>query len=129
MRTKMRPKDVVGLSIRTNATKGTVSKRRKTYYNKVLENTFGPVSRSIFFLKNGPNPASFCLFSFFSHAKYSINLTINYKSIDGVLGTRPQGSRIVGTDEFTELWRPPKRSKFYHMVIFILSCCHKQIEE
>ena len=31
------------------------------------------------FLKNGPNPAPFCLFSFFSHYndKYSPNLTIN----------------------------------------------------
>ena len=30
-------------------------------------------------LKNGPNPASFCLFSFFSqyNDKYSTNLTIN----------------------------------------------------
>ena len=35
------------------------------------------------------------------------------KSIDGVLGTRTQGSRMVGTDESTELWRHPKRSKFY----------------
>ena len=63
-----------------------------------------------FFLKNGPNPASFCLFLFFfSHCKekYSTNLTINYKSIDGVLGTQTRGSRMVGTDESTELWRHP----------------------
>ena len=32
-----------------------------------------------FFLKNGPNPTSFCLFSFFSHDKYSTN-TINEKA-------------------------------------------------
>ena len=36
---------------------------------------------------NGPNPASFCLFLFFSHEKYSTKLTINGKRIDGVLGT------------------------------------------
>ena len=32
-----------------------------------------------FFFLNGPNPASFCLFSFFSqyNDKYSTNLTIN----------------------------------------------------
>ena len=53
----------------------------------------------------GSNPASFCLFSFFSHDKYSTNLTINDKSIDSVLGTRTQGGRMVGTDESTELWR------------------------
>ena len=32
-----------------------------------------------FFKKNGSNPASFCLFSFFSHDKYSAN-TINEKT-------------------------------------------------
>ena len=56
---------------------------------------------------NGPNLASFCLFSFFSHDKYSTNLTINYKSVDGVLGTRTWGGRIVGADKSTELWRHP----------------------
>ena len=53
--------------------------------------------------KNWPNSASFCLFSFFSHYKYSTN-TINDKSVDGVLGTRTRGGRIVGADESTELW-------------------------
>ena len=56
--------------------------------------------------KNGPNPVSFCLFSFFSHDKYSTN-TINEKSVDGVLGTRTRGGRMVGADESTELWRHP----------------------
>ena len=53
--------------------------------------------------ENGPNPASFCLFSFFSQDKYSTNLTINEKSVDGVLGIRAQGGRKVGADESTEL--------------------------
>ena len=29
------------------------------------------------------------------------------KSIDGVLGIRTRGHRMVGADETTELWRPP----------------------
>ena len=49
---------------------------------------------------NGPNPASFCLFLFFSHHKYSTN-SINDKSIDGVFWTQTQGSRMVGADEST----------------------------
>ena len=35
--------------------------------------------------------------------KYSSNLTINDKSIDGVLGTRTRGVRMEGADESTEL--------------------------
>ena len=31
-----------------------------------------------------------------------------YKSLDGVLGIRTRGRRMVGTDETTELWRPPR---------------------
>ena len=58
-----------------------------------------------FNISNGPNPASFCLFLFFLHDKYSTN-TINDKSVDGVLGTQTQGDRMVGTDESTELWHP-----------------------
>ena len=34
-------------------------------------------------------------------------ITINDKSVDGVLGTQTRGGRMVGTDESTELWRPP----------------------
>ena len=43
----------------------------------------------------------------FSHDKYSTNLTINDKSVDGVVGTRTWGGRMVGADEITELWWPP----------------------
>ena len=38
---------------------------------------------------------------------FSTNLTINYKSVDGVLGTQAQGGRMVGADKSTELWRHP----------------------
>ena len=53
----------------------------------------------------------FVLFSFLSHDKYSTNLTINYKSIDGVLGTQTRGGRMVGADGSTELWPNEKFNK------------------
>ena len=63
------------------------------------------------FLKNGPNPASFCFFFvLFSHCKYkySTNWTLNYKSIDGVLRSKTRCSRMEGADKSTELWWHPK---------------------
>ena len=59
------------------------------------------------FFKKWAKPGLFLFISFFSHDKYSTNLTINDKSIDGVLGTRTRGGRMVGADESTELWRHP----------------------
>ena len=41
-----------------------------------------------YFFKKGPNPASFCLFSFFSHDKYS-TYTINKKALMACLGLVP----------------------------------------
>ena len=38
------------------------------------------------------------------HVTISIQIE---KSIDGVLGIQTRGSRMVGIDETTELWRPP----------------------
>ena len=57
----------------------------------------------LFFYKNGPYPASF------SHRmdKYSTNLTINDKSVYGMLGSRTRGGRMEGADKSTELWRHP----------------------
>ena len=46
-----------------------------------------------------PIPASFCLFSPFSHHKSNIN----WKSIDAVLGDRTRGRKMVGADGSTEL--------------------------
>ena len=43
------------------------------------------------------------LFLFFSQDKYSTNLTINDKNVEGVLGTQTQGGRMVGIDESTDL--------------------------
>ena len=61
---------------------------------------------------------SFWLFLFFSHDKYSTNFTIIYKRVDGVLGTRTRGSRMVGADESTELWRQPNINFVVILVIF-----------
>ena len=44
----------------------------------------------------------FVYFSLFSRDKHSSNLTINDKSIDGVLGTRTQGGGLIGADKSTE---------------------------
>ena len=45
---------------------------------------------------NGPNPTSFCLFSFFSQCKdkYNTNLTIKYSSVDSGLWSRTWGGII-----------------------------------
>ena len=39
--------------------------------------------------------ASFCLFSYFLHEKYSKKLTINDENIDGVLRSQTRGGRMV----------------------------------
>ena len=55
--------------------------------------------------------ASFCLFSLFSW--YNFNNT-NWKSVDGVLGIQTRGRKMVGTDETTELWRPPQKFGLFY---------------
>ena len=60
------------------------------FYDEIAEN--GSV---------GPIPASFYLFSSFSH--YNLNNT-NWKSVDGVLGIWTRSRWMVGADETTELW-------------------------
>ena len=49
---------------------------------------------------NGPNLASFCLYPFFSHDKYSTKFT-NDESLDGVFVTRTRDGRIIGAEEST----------------------------
>ena len=46
------------------------------------------------------------LFVYFRSFRIIISIQIE-KSIDGVLGIRTRGRRMVGADETTELWRPP----------------------
>ena len=72
---------------------------------------------NVFLKKMGQSRPLFCLFSFFS--SYNFNNT-NWKSIDGVLGIGTRGRRMVGTDETTELWRPPEMMNVFICVIFNL---------
>ena len=80
-----------------------LSKALTTQENVLIDSPLQHLEDVITFL-NGPNPASFCLFLFFLQYKYSTNLTINDRSIDGVLGIRTQDSRVVGVDESTDLY-------------------------
>ena len=57
--------------------------------------------------KNWTNPASTFLTS------HDTNLTINDKSVDGVLGSRTLGGRMEGADESTEVWRHRKGTSFF----------------
>ena len=70
------------------------------------------------------------LFTFilFSHRKdkYSTNLTINEKNIDGVHGSQTQGDNMEGGDESTELWRHPFNihlRRHVEIVLTIPFCC------
>ena len=40
---------------------------------------------------------------------YAMLIFKKKKSVDGVLGIRNWGRRMVGADETTELWRPPAK--------------------
>ena len=66
----------------------------------------------LFFFKNGPILAFFLIFSSFSHSNsnyiYKLINVNGQKIVFGVLAIRTRGRRMVGTDETTELWRPPK---------------------
>ena len=48
------------------------------------------------------------LFVYFLSFLVTISIQIE-KSIDGALGIQTWGQRMVGADETTELWRPPKQ--------------------
>ena len=54
-------------------------------------------------------PLFLFIFVLFSHRmdKYSTILTINEKSVDGMLGSQTQGGNMEGGDESTELWQHP----------------------
>ena len=54
-------------------------------------------------LKMGQSRPLFCYFRSFL---VTISIQIE-KSVDGVLGIRTRGRRMVGADETMELWRPP----------------------
>ena len=90
------------------------------YENETYTSQHMQMPMSILFLKKWAKPGLFLFISFFSHDKYSRNLTINDKSIDGVFGTRTRGGRMVGTDESTELWRHPPILICYTLELFFL---------
>ena len=51
---------------------------------------------------------------------YNFN-NINWKSVDGVLGTQTWDGRMEGADESTELWRHPlKKKKYLVRVVSVL---------
>ena len=47
-------------------------------------------------------------------------IDLNDKSIDGVLGIRTRGSRIIGADESAELWRHPREDNLFKWTIVLL---------
>ena len=58
---------------------------------------------------------SWPLFVYFCSFLVTISKQIE-KSVDGVLGIRTRGRRMVGADETMELWRPPQHK---NMFVFI----------
>ena len=56
------------------------------------------------FLKNGPIPASFLFIFVLFLLQFQYKLK---KRVDGVLGIRTRGRRLVGADKTTEIWWPP----------------------
>ena len=59
-------------------------------------------SDSFFLKKMGQSRPLFVYFRYFLE---TISLIQIEKSVDGVLGNRTRGHRMVGADETTELWR------------------------
>ena len=49
------------------------------------------------------------LFVYFRYFLDTISIIQIEKSVDGVLGIRTRSHMMVGTDDTTELWRPPER--------------------
>ena len=64
---------------------------------------YGAIRVPLIFKKMGQSRP---LFVYFRSFLIIISIQIE-KSIDGVLGIRAQGRRMVGADETTELWGPP----------------------
>ena len=61
-------------------------------------------ARILFFkIGGGASPAFF----YFCRLKTMTNLTLNGRSIDGVIGIRTWDRRMAGEDESSKLWRAP----------------------
>ena len=61
------------------------------------------------------------LFVYFRYFFDTISIIQIEKSLDGVLGIRTWGRRMVGADETAELWRPPI------FVILFVTCNHQNV--
>ena len=57
--------------------------------------------------RTSPGLVLFVLFKSQLQVGIAQNLTINGKSVDGVLGIQTQDHRMIGADKSAELWRPP----------------------
>ena len=64
------------------------------------------------------NPGLF--YVYFCPFLITISIKQIEKRVDGVLGIRTRGRRMVGADETMELWRPPKGPLCYMQPIFWL---------
>ena len=80
-----------------------------TLQSQISNHTDKQVGRpeSICFLKMGQSRP---LFVYFRDFLNTISIIQIEKSVDGVLGIRTRGCRMVGADQTTELWRPPIES-------------------
>ena len=78
-----------------------------TLQSQISNHTDKQVGRpeSICFLKMGQSRP---LFVYFRDFLNTISIIQNEKSVDGVLGIRTRGLRMVGNDATTELWRHPQ---------------------
>ena len=86
------------------------------FWNKMLYPSLTDNILYVFFvfLKMGQSRPLFVYF------RVTISIQIE-KSIDGLLGIRTRGRRMVGADKTTELWRPPYfRPSFFLALKYIL---------
>ena len=58
----------------------------------------------LYFVKKWAKPSFFLFIFVLFHIAKTNKAQYKCESIDGVIGTRTQGSRMEGTDETTELW-------------------------
>ena len=85
------------------------------YYSTYVWNT----QEKICFLLKMAQTRPFYLLLFFSHDKYSAN-TINDKSVDGVLGIRTRGGRMVGQTNLLSYGGTPRWIRKYWFVAIIV---------
>ena len=61
------------------------------------------------------------LFVYFRYFLDTISIIQFEKSVDGVLGIRTWGRRMVGGDETTELWQPPNDNLLIPYFLILIS--------